>query len=337
MASSSKVRDRFEGRVIDLMANFATHLDAFGSDAGFSGPSWYFHQKTIETRRRLGLSGVLGDDDWFDDLYATLTAWGMHRMGPGGAKLGEIGDIKAGIRQQANALQQLDGIRITTLPYDRIQLVGNQLWSLVADLKVSTSGARIVANSKTLHHLLPDLVPPIDRQYTFNFFYSRTMLSVDEETAFLEMFAQLHRIARSSAGVINERLGLGWNTSESKVVDNAIIGYVRSWRPKQGLATATPGRGSSGGLTERESKYDPLGRYLRTLTGDRVELTFRDIEAIIAVPLPPSCRVHAPQFWANSYSGGPWTRQWLDAGWRVSSHSVSGERVVFRRVTKARD
>ena len=38
--------------------------------------------------------------------------------------------------------------------------------------------------SKVLHHVLPDLVPPIDRQYTFKFFYGRTLLSIPEEVAF---------------------------------------------------------------------------------------------------------------------------------------------------------
>ena len=47
---------------------------------------------------------------------------------------------------------------------------------------MSVAAAQIVANSKALHHLLPALVPPIDREYTFRFFYDRTMLTINERT-----------------------------------------------------------------------------------------------------------------------------------------------------------
>jgi hypothetical protein len=44
------------------------------------------------------------------------------------------------------------------------------LQPLYQALDVSESGATVVANSKALHHLLPRLVPPVDRQYTLRFF-----------------------------------------------------------------------------------------------------------------------------------------------------------------------
>ena len=83
-----------------------------------------------------------------------------------------------------------------------------------------------MANSKALHHVLPDLVPPIDREYTFNFFYDRSTLSIDEGDAFQEMFCQLDEIARRNLSEIGSSVGRGWNTSHSKVVDNAIVGYM---------------------------------------------------------------------------------------------------------------
>jgi len=42
--------------------------------------------------------------------------------------------------------------------------------SLVSGLAVVDNKARIVAGTKTLHHLLPDLVPPMDRAWTGAFF-----------------------------------------------------------------------------------------------------------------------------------------------------------------------
>jgi hypothetical protein len=44
----------------------------------------------------------------------------------------------------------------------------------------SVAEVRLVANSKALHHVLPGLIPPIDRMYTFQSFYGRKMLSMRE-------------------------------------------------------------------------------------------------------------------------------------------------------------
>jgi len=57
-------------------------------------------------------------------------------------------------------------------------------WEVIAHIKVSTSRTQIVAGSKMLHHLLPDLIPPIDRRYTFRFFTGQMMIASDR-VAFL--------------------------------------------------------------------------------------------------------------------------------------------------------
>jgi hypothetical protein len=66
-------------------------------------------------------------------------------------------------------------------------------------MKVSTSQTQIVAGSKFLHHLLPDLVPPIDRQYTFSFFTGQKAVYGGDRPAFLEWFPQVARVARAVA------------------------------------------------------------------------------------------------------------------------------------------
>jgi len=50
---------------------------------------------------------------------------------------------------------------------------------------VSTSRTQIVASSKFLHHLLPDLIPPIDRQYTFAFLTGQKTVT-SNRAAFLD-------------------------------------------------------------------------------------------------------------------------------------------------------
>lgn len=75
-------------------------------------------------------------------------------------------------------------------------------------------------------------MPPIDRQYTFNFFYGRTLLSISENVAFVEMYGGLLQIAGTNADLIEASVGDGWNTSVSKVVDNAVMGYMLAHETK---------------------------------------------------------------------------------------------------------
>lgn len=227
MASTPKIAARMATRVADLCATFTECLDRFEVASRFTGPSRYFHQKTIAIRSTHGSISTLFDDERFlEYLYATLTAWGLHRMGPGNTRLQELEAIQTSFKAHAAAIDQLAGLSLGACAEGQVQVVARALWNVVASLQVSVADARIVANSKALHHVLPDLVPPMDREYTFSFFYGRPTLSIDEGEAFREMFCHLDRIARRNLSHIGSRVGHGWHTGHSKVVDNAIVGFM---------------------------------------------------------------------------------------------------------------
>lgn len=225
MVSSIKTLNRMKERVEQLSRHFAEYLDYFNHSGNFVGPSVYFHDKTLAIREKYAtIEETLESDEFFDYLYATLTAWGMHRMGPGKTKLRNIEELKHSFCSQVEQIQKFEGYKITDL--QDAPAVGCDLWQIIANLKVSIAEAQIVANSKALHHLLPSLVPPIDRTYTYNFFYNRNMLSLPESDAFQEIYLQFHRIAVDNRDQINAYVGKDWNTSETKTIDNAIVGYV---------------------------------------------------------------------------------------------------------------
>lgn len=108
--------------------------------------------------------------------------------------------------------------------------VARQVWQAIATLRASTSSTQIVAGSKTLHHILPDLIPPIDRQYTLRFFTGHTALPTGDQHAFLTIFPDLVEIAERSREAIDRALDRGGvlATGPAKMIDNAIIGYMRS-------------------------------------------------------------------------------------------------------------
>ena len=83
------------------------------------------------------------------------------------------------------------------------------------------------------------------------------------------------------------------------------------------------------------SKYKPLGEYLESqpATTSLVTLEFRQIERILALPLPHSAREHRP-WWANTASHS--YTVWLEAGWETSKVDMASGRVTFVRTGLAK-
>ncbi len=228
--SSDKTISRIIERVAKLKDEFTGCLQYFEAANLFTGPSLYFHYKTCTIRKKYPSAvATLNDKYFFESLYATLTAWGMHRMGPGKAKLVDLDDMMKSFIQQSNNIAKIETLVLSELGSNAIIDVTNRLWEIIFQLKVGIGETKIVANSKALHHLLPNLIPPIDREYTLRFFYNHTTLNQGDEKAFKEIYPYLHTIASSKKETIRKKLGHGMNTSETKVIDNAIVGFGRKY------------------------------------------------------------------------------------------------------------
>lgn len=80
-------------------------------------------------------------------------------------------------------------------------------------------------------------------------------------------------------------------------------------------------------------KYAPLKEFLAAHPQDRVPMTFLQIEKLLGHPLPPSKKY--PAWWSNNPSNNPMTREWVAAGFETEAVSISGERLVFRRVYRS--
>lgn len=134
----------------------------------FGGPSIYFHVQAIKERETRFLS-----DRHIEMIYATLASWGMHKMGDPEitkAKMVEFPEFKQSIIKHRDTLQQLSSLRMDSCSQEQYGKHIDDLEQIYYTLKVSISEATIVAHSKTLAHILPNLIPPIDRQYTIRFF-----------------------------------------------------------------------------------------------------------------------------------------------------------------------
>ena len=217
-----------------LIQEFTRSLASFDEARLFTGPSVYFHERTVRLVSGYEMpSQAVAEREVAEAIYATLTAWGMHRMGPKGAKLPPFADFEESLARTAPQLDDFSQVRLDALSDTEVQNTTAQLWEIIEGLRVSATASKLVAGSKALHHLLPKLMPPIDRQYTGRFFFGSAGKNwyMGEETAFLEIFPQFVRIARQCSGGITQELDRPdafLATSASKIVDNAIVGYVIS-------------------------------------------------------------------------------------------------------------
>jgi len=179
-------------------------------------------------------------------IYATLASWGMHRMGDPEdtkTKMVEFDDFKQSIMSQRNELKEFIPLRMEGCTQEQYEEYLDKLKDIYCTLRVSISDATIVAHSKTLAHILPNLIPPIDRQYTIRFF------TQDNKDFFTK--SGKYRLINLPQG-INAQFGdfknyacrikalfdrcdrqlftidkASFNTSYPKIMDNLVMAFVK--------------------------------------------------------------------------------------------------------------
>jgi hypothetical protein len=139
-----------------------------------------------------------------------------------GAKLVPTDQFTEALRARREDIAALEDRAISSLGDTHVE-VAESVWSLIESLGISESEAKLVGCTKALHHLLPDLIIPMDRAWTRRFFaWHVPEFQYQEHKVFFHAFEQFGRIARE---VRPERLvGTGWRTCPAKVLDNALVG-----------------------------------------------------------------------------------------------------------------
>ncbi|MEK6757980.1 MAG: hypothetical protein AABX88_02525 [Nanoarchaeota archaeon] len=200
----------------------------------FGGPSTYFHLECIKAGKKEYLGGR-----HIEMLYATLTAWGMHRMGDiekTKAKLVEFEEFKKTILDNKEKLNRLKNVSLINLDQYK-----EEIKDLFLNLKVSISNALIVANSKTMYHLLWDLIPPMDREHTIYFFKKNKLVPKDSEKQFdlfWEILIKIKKIILSKEfqSLNIETTNKGFFKSKPKIADDLIMTYVKEIKEKDKIA-----------------------------------------------------------------------------------------------------
>jgi hypothetical protein len=211
-------------RLAGVTQDFTACVEAYDRQVPFQRSGQYeWHRLAIEARLRCGgVRGALEDEAFPRLLYGTLQRWGIGRRA---SVLVPLAEFRQRIRDQAVPAAALEDARIDDPALD-IPAVCEHAWRIIENLGIVRNRSLIVPGTKALHHILPDLVPPMDRAWTGAFFlWSASAPQVAQAAVFSRTFTGLAQVARAvkPAGYV----GKGWRTSRSKVLDNAIIGYCK--------------------------------------------------------------------------------------------------------------
>ena len=159
------------------------------------------------------------------------------------AKMVEFDIFKQSLLAQRDELKKFIALRMESCTANEYENHINNLKKIYYGLKVSISDATIVAHSKELAHILPALIPPIDRQYTIRFF------TQDNKQFFTD--AGKYRMINVPKGIVAQfddfkkytcRIKAlfdrcdcqmftiekkSFNTSNPKIMDNLIMAFVK--------------------------------------------------------------------------------------------------------------
>ena len=222
-----------ETRMAKLIGDFGQYVQVYDAQVSFTSKQLAAHQACLALRREAGsIRAAVNDKRFPDTLHRTLRAW---RLGSRASRLVPEQQFATALRAALPDLEALEDLAIDAadLPDD----IGERLWLLIESLGIVENKAKIVAGTKALHHLLPDLVVPMDRAWTgrfFQFHLPEWQDSASQRRIFrlaYRHFVDVARQVRPQQYVT----GIGWRTCRTKVIDNALIGFC-----KDELGTSLP-------------------------------------------------------------------------------------------------
>ena len=220
MKREAQIRER----VSLLIRDFERYLTAFDQDPAFTRfGQLENHVATIRMRRGLGsASAAIQDATFLKSLYLTLEAWGI---GQRGSKLVSVDQFARALTNCEMTIASLEREEIES-PTLNVQKIMDKLWELISSLLIVENEATLVPCTKTLHHLLPELVVPMDRMFARTFFsWHVPEFQYDQEKIFRHAYENFVRIARATTP--SRFVRDGWRTCTTKIIDNALIGFCR--------------------------------------------------------------------------------------------------------------
>jgi hypothetical protein len=201
---------------------FHIFLEAFEKNCPFKKHGQLeYHNRTMRVRKECGSAiRALNSDRFLRSLYDTLQAWGI---GSRGSYLREYHEFVDALRAKKDEIDDLKNL-VLGEPDLNLSSTLKNLSALIFSTDIVKNKTKLVSSTKALHHILPDLIVPIDREYTQRFFgWDNTEFQYYQKECFEKAFRSFAWIANKVN--LDQYISEGWNTSRTKVIDNAIIGW----------------------------------------------------------------------------------------------------------------
>ncbi|MBI1955790.1 MAG: hypothetical protein HYS38_05305 [Acidobacteria bacterium] len=223
----SPAKTGIDEQLKDFTDQFATYVSAFDKNPPFKQEQLESHLRTLELRLNSPTAyNAACNEKFAHSLRETRRSWGI---GTQGAELVSPTEFHNQLCRVASMLAPLESHRIDDRT-NEVKATACLIWEIITRLNIAIARKtkepvrnKVVSGTKALHHLLPDLVFPIDREYTQTFFKWSTDFDKHPEECFKFGFQAVSEVARR-AGLARYR-GTGWRTSLAKILDNAIVGY----------------------------------------------------------------------------------------------------------------
>lgn len=221
-------------RAVALAENFESAFSPMRNDRAW-WPSTKKHSARVLIRvRESGPMAAVEDP--------VTRAWLLRALGEWRATRGGAIPVRGFARRALSsefteALSAFEGVSLSTL---NVRSEGTGLARLFQALEgIKRSDAQLVAVSKTLYHLLPELVVPFDNEVTCGFFGWHSLPHRVEDAWLSDVYGILASVANSAGPALLDELGRpAWpkdpgvaqalRLGEGRVVDFAMEGYRRS-------------------------------------------------------------------------------------------------------------
>lgn len=135
------------------------------------------------------------------------------------------------LKDELAEAKKIDPSKIEKADWKRLEKIFNTI-------KIMNTRSLLVGHSKVMAHLLPNLVPPIDRTYTLQYLRGTSVICGEQHQQWRMMRGILEgffypiivnsAFSQKAQKWMNNRKEYPWDTSILKVVDNLIL--AAAWR-----------------------------------------------------------------------------------------------------------
>ena len=206
--------------VFDNKSTFVSCLNATKNNYSRYSPENYLYRKIASYKFIDKFS-----DEFLELLYVTLSVEFKNQ------KLGKLKDFSIfaeSIKKHQENFKELSPLKLRDLDEWDWEECREILEDLFSDLELVNGKSSVIAFSKVLHFMLPNLIVPIDRKNTMRFFYGKKYSCFKSLENQYQTFWNLETVFSEfvKRNRVSQYIDDTCNLNIPKILDNAIIGKL---------------------------------------------------------------------------------------------------------------